>query len=172
MKESGRNIKRRLYALSLIGDRFSRAKHFRGHGVHSPFVYNMVRKVFMRRGELLGPDHALFDSLVAMGISRRRAAELQNSMAYCNATTFAIDNATCLADFNIFTEEFPFADLAEVAKHAAQNSVALVIISPYKTRERNNICNEIVEQHTSTSIDNRAYLILLNNHLPKQHFRL
>ncbi len=172
MKESGRNIKRRLYTLSLIGNRVSRAKHFRGHGVHSPFVYNMVRKVFMRRGKLLDDNHALFDTLVATGISRRRAAELQNAMIYCDATTFAIDNSDCIAEFNIVTEQFPLNALHEVAKRAAEQRVTLIIVSPYKTRERNDVCNAIIEQHTSTSIDNRAYLILLNNHLPKQHFRL
>lgn len=34
------------YHLSLIIYRF---RHWRGHGVHSPFVYSLVREVFMRR---------------------------------------------------------------------------------------------------------------------------
>lgn len=38
-----------------LRNRLSRARYFRGHGVHSPFVYTIVREVFMRR-ELLPGD--------------------------------------------------------------------------------------------------------------------
>ena len=31
-----------------LRNRLSRARFFRGHGVHSPFVYDVVRNVFMR----------------------------------------------------------------------------------------------------------------------------
>lgn len=31
-----------------LRNRLSRARFFRGHGVHSPFVYDVVRHVFMR----------------------------------------------------------------------------------------------------------------------------
>ena len=29
-----------------------RVRHFRGHGVHSPFAYRLVREVFMKRRHL------------------------------------------------------------------------------------------------------------------------
>ena len=55
-----------------LGSRLARVRYFRGHGVHSPFVYDLVREVFMRR-ELLPGGHALYDALLAAGVSRRRA---------------------------------------------------------------------------------------------------
>ena len=45
-----------------------RARYFRGHGVHSPFVYDLVRHVFMR-AELLPGDRSLYEALLAVGIA-------------------------------------------------------------------------------------------------------
>ena len=54
-----------------LRNRLSRARYFRGHGVHSPFVYDIVREVFMRDGLLPG-DRTVYEALTAAGISRRR----------------------------------------------------------------------------------------------------
>ena len=91
MKISGRNIKRRLYGLRMLPSNLKRARYFRGHGVHSPFVYAVVRQVFMRRK--LNPEAgtALYDALLSRGISQRRAIQLQNLMAHCGYECFDID---------------------------------------------------------------------------------
>ena len=53
MRIGGHHIGFRLSGrLSELRNRLARARYFRGHGVHSPFVYDIVREVFMRR-ELL-----------------------------------------------------------------------------------------------------------------------
>ena len=49
MKIVGHPISFRLPGrVSELRNRLSRARYFRGHGVHSPFVYDIVRSVFMR----------------------------------------------------------------------------------------------------------------------------
>lgn len=53
---------------------------------------------------------------------------------------------------------------------AAGNTVA--VMSPYDGRERRAMCLQIVAAHRSTSVDNRGYLLVFNNNLPKQHFRI
>lgn len=166
MKISGRSIKRRL---ALWGNRLSRTKHFRGHGVHSPFVYGLVRKVFMR-GSLLSNERELFDRLVAAGLPRRRAMQLHNARIYCNAATYSIDSLD--GDFVILTHAYPTSQLTEAYRDVNARGSILVIVAPYANRERQEASRAIIEQHTSTSVDNRAYLLLTNNHLPKQHFRL
>jgi len=34
------------------------------------------------------------------------------------------------------------------------------------------LCRQIVAAHRSTTVDNRGYLLIFNNNLPKQHFRI
>ena len=72
----------------------------------------------------------------------------------------------------ITTLSTPTEQLRAFAERAAQDKTTLAIISPYYDKERAEMCKEIVETHRCTSVDNRAYLLLFNNHLPKQKFRL
>ena len=75
-----------------LRNRLSRARYFRGHGVHSPFVYDIVREVFMHDGLLPG-DRTVYDSLTAAGVSRRRAGQLQNLAIHCGYKTFGLTRA-------------------------------------------------------------------------------
>ena len=73
MKIVGHPISFRLPGrVSELRNRLSRARYFRGHGVHSPFVYDIVRSVFMR-DDLLPGRRDLYEALLTAGVSRRRA---------------------------------------------------------------------------------------------------
>lgn len=43
---------------------------------------------------------------------------------------------------------------------------------PMETIKRIVIGKSLLDIHRSTSIDNRAYVLFMNNRLPKQHYRL
>ena len=75
-----------------LRNRLSRARFFRGHGVHSPFVYDVVRNVFMR-DTLLPGDRALFRELLAAGVPERRAVQLQNLAIHCGYASFGLNRA-------------------------------------------------------------------------------
>ena len=167
MKRSGRSLRRRL---SLIGNKLSRARHFRGYGVHSPFVYGLVRKVFMSKALFEGTGSELFDALRAEGFSEKRARQLHNAMQYSEANSFAINKVE--AEFVIFTRDMSVVQLREAYSEAKSKGVTLVIGRPYSNRERQVAVEEMIESHTSTSVDNRSYIIFFNNRLPKQHYRL
>lgn len=171
MKVNGRNIKKRLYKLSLLTDEITRAKHYRGYGVHSPFVYGLIRKVFMCR-RLIDASHAeLYEALLANGVAPKRAIQLQNAMHYCQYRTFAIDGDSA-AEFNIATADYPAERLESVYAKARQNGTTLIVMLPYANRERRDTCRAIIAGHNSTTVDNRGYILIFNNQLPKQHFRL
>ena len=155
--------------VSLWGNRLARARHARGHGVHSPFVYGLVRQVFMRRTLFAADDRALYEALLAKGVSSRRATQLHNARIYCAAERYAIDSFD--GDFIIVTEHCA-TPLIEAYRTATERGATLVILSPYASRERQQSIRALVEQHASTSVDNRGYIIFTNNHLPKQHFIL
>lgn len=152
-----------------LRNRLSRARYFRGHGVHSPFVYDIVREVFMRDGLLPG-DRRLYEALTAAGISRRRAGQLQNLMIHCGYTTFGLNRAD--ADLCVVTRDLPRAETLALVRAASEAGHTVAVMSPYDGHVRQALCRQIVARHGSTTVDNRGYLLIFNNHLPKQHFRI
>ena len=167
MKVSGRNLGRRLM---LLGDRIARLKHRKGHGVHSPFVYGFVRKALMTKTLCEGSGTALYDSLIAVGLKEKRARELHNVLSYIEGQSYSINEVE--GDLSILLADYPTEQLRAALATAKTEGVALVICQPYLNRERQNEVNALVAEHRSTTVDNRAYIVFFNNHLPKQIFRL
>lgn len=61
----------------------ARIRHFRGHGIHSPFVYGLKREVFM--GKCRGiENNPQYNALIANGVPKKVAKELQKLHNYCN----------------------------------------------------------------------------------------
>ncbi|MBE6182503.1 MAG: hypothetical protein E7148_07405 [Rikenellaceae bacterium] len=143
--------------------------YFRGHGVHSPFVYDLVRQVFMRR-ELLSGDHKLYQALREIGVSHHRAIQLQNLAIHCGYQTFSIDCAG--GDLCIASKALSRTELFTLAQEATAQHTTIAVLAPYADNERQLICRQLETAHQSTTVDNRGYLLIFNNHLPKQHFRI
>lgn len=170
MKIGGHPISIRLPGrVAELRNRLSRARYFRGHGVHSPFVYDIVRCVFMR-DSLLPGDRALYKVLLAAGVSQRRAVQLQNLMIHCGYTTFGLNRAD--AELCIATRDLPRAATLALVRAAAEAGHTVALMAPYDGCERQALCGQIAAGHPSTTVDNRGYLLIFNNHLPKQHFRI
>lgn len=170
MKRSGRTLKQRLYDLRHIGGYVRRARYFRGHGVHSPYVYSIVRQVFMS-SKLNTERCDLYAALLERDVPKRRCVELQNLMEHCSYVSWSVDNiARC--DLLVATMATTFEHLNEYASYAREHGITLCIIRPYNNANRWAVCSRIIEEHTSTTVDNRGYLLVFNNHLPKQRFRL
>ena len=167
MKTSGRTLGRRLM---LLGDRLSRLKHRKGHGVHSPFVYGFVRKVLMSKALCEGAGTALYDTLLANGVAHRRAKELHNTLVYIEGQSYSINEVE--GDLSILLADYPTEKLAAALTTAKAEGVALAICQPYANRERQEAVKALMAEHRSTTVDNRAYILFCNNHLPKQHYRL
>ena len=167
MKNSGRNLKRRL---QMLGNRISRIKHRKGHGVHSPFVYGFVRKVLMTKTLCEESGTALYDTLLANDVAEKRARELHNTLCYIDGHSYSINEVEC--DLSILLEDYPTEQLRAAYEEAKRESVTLAIYQPYLNRERQAEIKALIDEHRSTTIDNRAYILFFNNRLPKQHYRL
>ncbi len=157
----------RLWRGGRITNHLSRLKHFRGHGVHSPFVYSIVRSVLMnpKRETKRG---VLVDSLLSVGASRRTAIEVTALAKHCNLRNFSIDSE-CGKDLIICSATCSPQEVENLAYAAADSGTPIVILAPYRKRE---LSNKLLKANFGTSLDRLNYLIFLNNHLPKQHFKL
>ena len=174
MKTTGRNLKDRLYGLRNLPSNIKRRRYWRGHGVHSPFVYTIVRQVFMCK-TLFEGDTSLYEALIKIGVPERRAVELQNLIKHCQYTSFGIDCEVEQMegkDMTIASLAVGRDQLRQMAQRATELRSTLCIIAPAFNQERDMLCKELIAQHKCTSVDNRGYLLLFNNHLPKQDFRL
>ncbi len=163
MKPTGHFLRR-------FKNRLMRMRHFRGHGVHSPYVYALVREVFMPRRSAAAIDPAFEAALVEAGLSLRAARELQQICRRCGCKTWGVDREgdgmtclTCAADGEL---------CRRVLAQARAEGGTVVIVRPYADRERVRFCDAVIAAHASTSVDRGSYILLFNNHLPKQHFVL
>ena len=167
-----RNLKRRLFGLKSLPERVARARYFRGHGVHSPFVYRLVRQAFMRRG-LLTDEPVLYEALLQRGFGKKRAVQLQNLYTLCDYRAFSIDDLETNCDLCLLTEAVSENRTREVVERAARRHTTVAVMSPYEGRERAALCRELVDNHSCTSVDKRAFLLLFTDpNLPKQHYRI
>lgn len=123
------------------------------------------------RSTFISDERALYNALIEQGVAKRRALQLQNLMEHLRYTSFCIDSAA-EADMIIATADYPTSQLFALATTARSESRTLCIMAPSIDRERDSECKRLVAEHTCTSVDNRGYLLLFNNHLPKQKFRL
>lgn len=170
MRDAAHAFGHRLYGrVARLRNRLSRARYFRGHGVHSPFVYQIVRRVFMCGGLLPG-DRKLYEALRQEGVPERRAIQLQNLAIHCGYDSFGLNRAD--GRFCILTDNLSCADTEALVDAARHTGTTVAVMSPYATPGRQALCGRIIASHLSTTVDNKAYLLIFNNHLPKQHFQI
>ena len=167
MKISGRSVGRRL---QLLGNKLSRAKYYHGYGVHSPFVYGLVRKAFMAKKLVEGSGNELYNALRENGVAEKRARQLHNTLHYIEGKSYSLNEVE--GEMSILLADYPTTQLREAYEQAKAKSVTLVISQPYLNRERQLTVRALIDEHRSTTVDNRAYILFFNNRLPKQHYRL
>jgi hypothetical protein len=173
-----KNIKSTIARAAVYSRTLTRVKHYRGAGVHSPFVYGVIRNAMMKTTPV-GDNHPLFDELRARGFSRRRAAQLQNLYTFLGYTSapfaeLAGDPVALDASTLCFVmPSLPDETTEELVSKAEGTGCTLCVISPYGSRSRHKMARALVAAHRHTSVDNRGFLLLFfNPRLPKQHFKL
>ncbi len=172
-----RNIKGRIARAAVYSRTLAHIKHYRGAGVHSPFVYGVIRNAIMKHSPEGG--HALFDELRGRGFSKKRAAQLQNLYTFhsYSSAPFA-EEAVSAPKLDAGTLCFVMPSLSEgdtlaLIEKAKGTGCALCFIEPYGGRRRRRLAQRLVAAHRHTSVDNRGFLLLFfNERLPKQHFKL
>lgn len=104
------------------------------------------------------------------GLSKKRSIQLYKAALYCESENPSVDSMD--GDFCVFTPSYPTSSLETAYAECRKNGKVCVITVPNADRERRSVCLPLFNGHDGTAIDNRAYIIFMNNDLPKQHFRL
>ena len=170
-------LKKRLVKAVLYSETFTRVRHYRGHGIHSPFVYSIIRHVFMKR-KVTGSDKHLYNALRACGVGNHAAVQLQNLHSYCNYTGFSIVDHDNLqlemdTDFYVILPDVEPGTLNRILNQQAGGNRTVVIMFPRQSRSRMKLCAGMIRNCHCLSIDNRSYVIFFQNpKLPVQHFKL
>ncbi|MFI3288576.1 MAG: hypothetical protein SNH55_02160 [Rikenellaceae bacterium] len=164
----GRGVKyRELRVVKRLHEAVVRLRHFRGHGVHSPYVYNIVRGVFMRRTLITSNDQSLYEALRKENTKRSIAVDLQNLATICGYKSFAINSND--SEFVILTD---CTSQDQTLRKAMNCGATVAILRSRPKVEFEQIKREMDRNHKSTLISRREYLLIFNNHLPKQRFIL
>lgn len=173
-----KGIKRRVAHAVLYGKSLTHIKHYRGFGVHSPFVYGLIRNVFMCK-YITGSDTELYEALMSRGVSQRRARQLQNMMNFCAYKNYVIaDEPSDRIDLTgqtlcLVTRNYPQESTEALAEKAEKTESTICLLDPNFSRTRNRMCRQMVKRHRHTSVDNRGFMLLFcHDKLPKQHFKL
>lgn len=164
-----RGVKRvRSRAGRWLFDTLSRIRHFRGHGVHSPYIYNIVRRVFMRKSPIEGANHDLYDQLKE-SVGVRIAIDLQNLASVCGYTNYRLNPETTEPECDlVILQSLQLTKIEQSIESGA--TIAIIYDSVDKELERWE--REMWLNHRSTIVKRRRYLLIFNNHLPKQRFVL
>lgn len=176
LRTGGRSIRRRVVKAALYSKTFTRVRHYRGHGIHSPFVYALIREAFMKR-TLRGADRLLYEALRNCGVNRYRATQLQNLHSYCDYGGFSIlEGAVTELPQSTFCVIPPGMDTDKMSTLLAglpAATGALAVLSPRQNRKRLSLCSALVKRCKCLSIDNRGYMLFFfDRKLPNQHFKL
>lgn len=151
--------------------RLSRFRYMRGHGVHSPFVYNLCRKAFMPWRKPFEPSDEFMTAASAAGLGHRSVRELYSVMQLMGEQSFSTD---CTGgDFVLMTQGLGPQETRKIAAMCQLDAKTAVLVRPYANRERCSLAAELIESHPCTSIDRTSYTLFINRkELPKQKFRL
>lgn len=152
----------------------SRIRHFGGHGVHSPFAYDLTRNALTKR-RIAGSDTVVFDALSALGAGRCFAVLVQNLYTYLGYDNYMILGS----DENVdnYGTTFVIALSPHIEKllplMAEKTGGAACVAMPRSGRLRRGIRGAVIANHRGLSIERGgAMMLFFDKGLNEQHIRL
>ncbi|MBQ5670675.1 MAG: hypothetical protein IIV29_08305 [Tidjanibacter sp.] len=150
-----------------------RFRHSRGYGVHSPFLYKVVREAMMPR-KVATTDTRLRGELVAAGVGGRTATRLQNYLSMVGYTRWAINKAEAFTEGTLFvaTPDCPHEVVEQMAEMCGVDgtTMATLCVIHHKGKAERVWRRELVEGHKGMSAEKPRFTFLFfNPALPKQH---
>lgn len=144
-------------------------RHRRGYGVHSPFLYRIIREALMHRN-VVGKERGLYDELRRRGINKATAARLQNLCTLECEGMWCIDRVADGEDLAIATEGCKESIVRAMVNRLSHGDGMVVVLHSWGNRGRRKVCKELVETHNSMSVSDLSITLYFSHKgLPKQH---
>lgn len=163
-------IKERLFRTAAKAAAGCRVRHFRGHGVHSPFAYRMVRTIYMKRRSLPACG-TIYDAMRHAKCDRNGARLVQ-----------AIFNDTgcdsCILNGHLITTNGCDSKCLAIQtglQYITNDSNVYItcFAMPRRNKPYYQACMEAVKNHDGMSMDLRSVILLFHDdRLNKEHIKL
>ncbi len=151
-----------------------RIRHYRGHGIHSPFAYGIARGICMHRRSLPRTG-TVYSAVIKCGGSRREAGLVQALYAYAQCTECSIDGEPAVRprDMQADGRALEVATGIAAAEAASPYAYVTCLLAPARNREWYRYCRTAAERHEGMGIDCRDALFLFrDNGLNREHLKL
>lgn len=149
-----------------------RYKHRSGHSIHSPYVFSLVRAVFMRKlSKDISPDFKLSQQVYKLGVNYSLACRVGQFATFNNFTSFAINPLSYNDEELIIVTHINTDTLSVIEKLKASplERKALIITNIYKHKE----CREWWKEQHELMLDvYNLGIIIYDSNLNKQYFKL
>lgn len=145
-------------------------RHSRGYGIHSPFLYRVVREAMMPQ-RVKGGDKALYEALRAKGVGSRAATRAQNLLNAMGYTSWSIDepngNDRGLA---VATQACEPQTIAAMVEGLNERSGAVCVIHRLGDKKRRAICKSLIGRHHCLSASKPTMKLYFSQQgVSKQH---
>lgn len=170
-------IKQRLFRAYFRIGAHIHVRHWRGHGIHSPFMYGIVRNVFMK-SRITGSDTSLYRDLRRERVSRKNAIKLQNLYSHCKMESYTLvphlgaDNP-CGRNLCILLPDVTMETIVATVRDTAARHGSLILLAPHRSARCWRLSQRIWQHYPCVSVDRRLMMIyFFNPKLQPQHYRI
>ena len=155
-----------------------RVRHWRGHDVHSPFTYNLVREALMlhRRNRDMSIDGALRREHGALGLSESRIGRIGRVYNYLGFGSYAVGAESYDGeDMLILPEEISGKHLDALAERISglDKRVCVVMTGIYASTTRHSVWHHILRDYDAVCIDlYHLAFVIFDKYLSKQSYKM
>ena len=154
----------------------SRIKYWHGFGVHSPFMYHVVRRALMHH-RLIDYNALKYVDFKSLGICRREQIMIKNIFVVNNYSNFKIVDSDSVPESDTL-HLIPLSCEEEsinsfISKISQLNNCGIIFGNTNRSHKRYNKCKLIANQLNCVSLALHCmFVIFISNGLNKQHYRM
>ena len=174
-------LKNMSFRIYLRMGHISHVRYWRGHGIHSPFMYALVRHVFMKH-TLQQNSSSIYFQMRKHAIGPRDAVKLQNLYSYMHYNSVTvIDHAPehthsfkhHSGGLYVVTDTACESYITELASDISEGINTMVVSGARRNRGRNTMCHKIRHDLRCISVDKGGMMYYFFDHrFQPQHYKL